>query len=600
MSEIETAILEHLRDGPASVAPLRSRYAKASIYDALRRLRSRGVVVPGDGEGVWRLVQTEPAALDPTAPDQHVWPRLPWPHLDLMPSTLHRAIAEPVLLSRLVRLAYERHHASYVLFSAQGLRGKTWLMTALAIMLGVEDPESVIVHAGTETRGSLGVRRKGNGEVAQIRAALGGPILGIDEKRRGGRDVQKVIDVLISGSRSIPLEDRTLDVWAVIMIALNCPEGVTDIQEATGLDQPMQRRCLIANLDGVQLDGTFARDGEERLERLRALGPIALPEPGGLQAEVALGERLGEILPTLLDTPERMSSVDVVLLRQQAVAATWCGLSTRDALALVLHHACLIRATTGSVHPDWEARLAEAVASPGQEPDPAPLEPPHVFEPDPYQQRIEHLDEVARAHGLGEPAELEKALAVWSAMREAGVLPPVEKVPALAETVTAVAGPALDPAGRVRVLTTVDKLGLTAADAERVLRVAAAARATLGLEPEDLGVLAGELERSGYDAVAFVEWAVAVARKLGRLEGAVDEKKRELRAWRKKTEAAATDLMTINLRIEKLAGTIKEAHGVPALQPALRRADDEIGKAVIAKILKAAEEIATGRSSDCG
>ncbi len=490
-SPIETEIVEHLRSGPAGMRPLLARRPRASVYAALARLRERGAVVPGARAGTWRLVDADepPAAAPP--PTSLGWPGLPFPHLAHMPSPAHRAVPELVLLSRLVRLSYERHHGSYVLYSARGLKGKTFTLAACALMLGLE-PESV-VHAGFETRGSLGVRRRSTGEVAGVRAALTGPLVAIDEKGRGSRQAQEAVELLLHGHRTVPLENgQRLDLAAVVMVALNSPDGAADVQAATGLDEPMQRRCHLARLDDVELDPAFAADGEERLERLRQLGPVQLPEPGDRAVEGALGEQIARALPQVLDAPERAETIDVVMLRQEAVAATWLGLTPADAVALVLHRSALLWATTNWTAPCWEQRLAAALGRDRAAEAPAAC-PVAVVTPAAddaaldFEARLAELDRVARAHGAGEPAVLDERLRLAAVVHEVGLGP--DAAPGLRALLELVRGPQGEPGERLRLLADLDDMDVAADAAARHLRAAEAARRVLGLEPEEVAAV---------------------------------------------------------------------------------------------------------------
>lgn len=591
MNPIESAILDLLGAGPRSLRPLFTRHPRASVYAALARLRARGTVVPGERAGVWQLAtddggqrsgETTRSAL-PAAPP--TWPTLPFPHLALMPSPVHRAVAELVLLSRLVRLAYERHHGSYVLFSTMGLKAKTFTLTACALMLGLE-PESVI-HAGFETRGSLGVRRRSTGEVAAIRGALCGPLVAIDEKGRGTRQAQAAIELLLHGHRSVPLEnDQRLDLAAVVMIAMNSPDGAADVQAATGLDAPMQRRCHLARLDDVELDPAFAGDGEGRLERLRQLGPIQLPEPGDRAVEPQLGECIARALPQVLDTPERAETIDVVMLRQEAVAAAWLGLAPADAVALVLHRGALLWATTGWTAPEWPARLAQALGK-GREPAGAPIVPPSVpttlaeEEAMSYEARLAELDRVARAHGMGEPSALEHALRLVAALRAAGLagLAP-EDAPGLVALVQLVGGP--QAGARLALLGAVDDLELEPEHASEVLRVLAASDAALGLGVDDMIAVAHELARAGFEPRAMARRVAAAVRRHGSLAQELRQHEVQVRVEKRRAVQAARDARTLEARVQRLSWLLSRARRA-GLGDAIDAADDLIGREVYAQ-----------------
>ncbi len=66
MTDLDRAILELLRPGPASLAPLRGQHARETLYRAARALRVRGLVTGGRGR--WTLAPAGELALAPSAP----------------------------------------------------------------------------------------------------------------------------------------------------------------------------------------------------------------------------------------------------------------------------------------------------------------------------------------------------------------------------------------------------------------------------------------------------------------------------------------------------------------------------------------------------
>lgn len=589
---LETAILDLLEAGPSSVKPLFVAHPRASVYEALRRLRGRGVVVPGGGAGVWQRASGGEAAQQQRLTSTPNWPTLPISHLDFMPSDVHRAVAILVVLSHMARPSYERHHASYVLYSHLGLRGKTWLMTAVAYMLGA-DPAVAIVHAGAETRGSLGVRRRASGEVAQVRAALATPLLGIDERGRAGdRGVQAVIDLLIHGSRTIPLEGGVLEVLAVVMLAMNCASDAFDVQQATQLDPPMQRRCHIARLDDVVLDPAFAEDGEQRLIHLRELGPVTLPTPGSMDCEDEIGRLISSALPVIVDSHERLSGIDVALLRQQAVMATWWGLPPTDAVALLLWASGTLWSTIGRTCASWEEGLASALCMtlPDDVVDDAVA--PHVVATDDlsldYSARLAELDRVAGDHGARDPELLARRLELAAAVLEAGLSArDLENLPARLGALRGSDG----EAARMAVLAAIDAAGLSPDEVRRMIARVPAGRKALGLSAEDIEVVARGVEEAGLDPTEVGGWCAWAIRELGRIDGEIVEARRELRAWRREVREAAEALLTINARIEKLSQILERVKDEPALARALRFADTERERETVAALLQVAAEI---------
>lgn len=593
--EIEKAILELLAGGPSPVRVLFGRFSRASVYAALRRLRDRGVVAPGDRAGVWRLV--EAASLSPAPPVPPVrppvnWPTLPdVPHLDVLPSVQHQALGRLVLLAATARRHFEHHHASFVLFSARGLRGKTWLGRWASLVLGGGD----VVHAVAEGGRSLAARRRGDGQVAAVRAALGRPMLMIDEWRRGSPDVRRLTTVLIHGDRYVPFEDARLDVQAVVLLALNSAAGADDVEEATGLDAPMIRRCLVVDLERVHLDVAFARDGEERLDRVRELGPVALPDVrAGVVDERSLRDRIADALDVVMDSTERMGSLDLVLLGQLAVAAVAWGLSVEDAVALVLHACCVLWATTGWTAAGWEERLAEVVGREGeaQEEHDDDHDADVVLEDDigdvhSWEARVADLDRVARAHGAGDPEALDEALGLAGAVRGVGL--GGKDVAGLRELLRIVRGRDGDAEGRLRVLVAMDECGVPPEEARRALEVVGAGREAFGLRVEDVMLMLRGVVEAGLEPGEVGAWAAWAVAELGGLDGEVELARAELRRWRREVREAADMLASANARVVKLAEVIGRARSDPALARLVAMADSERGREVVAQVLRAAE-----------
>ncbi len=598
--EIETAIMDLLAGGPSPVRVLFNRFSRASVYAALRRLRDQGVVAPGDRAGVWRLV--EAASVPPVTPARPPvnWPTLPGvPHLDVLPSREHQALGRLILLAATARRHYEHHHASFVLYSASGLRGKTWTGRWASLVLGGGD----VVHAVAEGGRSLAARRRGDGQVAAVRAALSRPMLMIDEFRRGSPEVRRLTTVLIHGDRHVPFEDARLDVQAVVLLALNSPAGADIVEEATGLDAAMIRRCLVADLERVVLDGAFARDGEERLDLVRELGPVALPDvsPGAVD-ERSLRDQIADALEVVLGSPERMASLDLVLLGQLAVAAVAWGLSPEDAVAMVVRDACVLWCTTGWTAAAWEERLAEVVgrdrvvlADQDDDATVVVMEDEVVVSDDhAWEDRVAELDRIARAHGAGDLAALDEALGLAASVQAVGL--GAEDLAGLRELLRIVRGPQGDAEGRLRVLAAVDECGLAPTEATRVLELAAAGREAFGLGAEDVIVMVRSVQEAGLEPHEVGAWAAWSLRELGRLDGEVELAQAELRWWRREVRVAAEDLATINARVAKLAEVIGRARSEPALARLVVMADSERGRDVVAQVMRAAAEVGVARA----
>jgi hypothetical protein len=363
-SDRENLILRHLREaGGGSLKPLMTPSGplpRTTLYRFADALLSQGYVVSSEADN-YAITDRGRERLDAAGalPASAAEPHLPISGLRLFPSPLHRAVGELAVLAAMARRSYERHHPSFVLIGSP-LRGKTWTMRACCALLGA-DEKHAILHAGAETRGSIGARRNAKGEMTTKRAALEGPVLGIDEWLRGSKSVQEQTALLLHGERSIAFEgDEPLEVRSVVMLAMN-PQSDGDLTARTGLDPAMIRRSFVVNLDRASLAESFADDGEERLEKIAAAGCPELPPSGDPDHGKRARTVVRRVLEETLDGPERLGLLDTHLIGQLVVAATGF-LGFDDAVALVMRDALLCYETLDWTHSSWRERLVDALA----------------------------------------------------------------------------------------------------------------------------------------------------------------------------------------------------------------------------------------------
>lgn len=568
--DAEMAIVDLLSGGPSSLRPLRSRLPRTTTYEALGRLRARGAVVPGERAGTWRLVAP---AMPPTPPPLPIaWPTLSAAeqHLAVLPSREHRALGRLILLAATARRHYEHHHASLVLYSASGLRGKTWLGRWAVLSLGGGE----VVHAVAEGGRSLGARRRGDGQVAAVRAALSSPVLMIDEWRRGSADVRRITTLLIHGDTALPLESDSLQVRAVILLAMNSSPEATTVEDATGLDAAMIRRCIAACMEFVRLDPAFARDGEERLDTVRSLGPVVLPEIRSGVDDRAVRDRIADALEVVLDSPERMGSLDLVLFGQLAVAAMAWGLSLEDAVVMVVHDAATLWSTTNWTTPGWEAALREVMlpAEVG-----SAVEEPVIAVNDldyDYEARLVEVDRAVRDAGV-DLDDLPGVLRDGAALRTLGL--GADDVDGLQAILGLVDGP------RLELLGLIGELRLDASEAQAALQGLVAAGKLLALDAEQVEALARELARVG-EPEALAAWVAAVVRRHGSLRRMLRSAERLVAARRHEAEKVARDLSLLSERVRRLDQVLKRerrrGHGW-----AVDQADDELGNEIVKRIV---------------
>ncbi len=627
-------LLRHLVAGPASLRPLLGAHKRWSVYRALEAARADGLIGPGPERGTWQLTpegQRRAQGPDPApAPAVTVWPDLPCSaHLEVLPSPEHRALGRLIVLARTARQHYEHHHASFLLFSASGLRAKTWTGHWACHVLGA-DPRQACVHAVAESGRSLGARRTATGEIAAVRQALGGSVLLIDEWRRGSSEVRRLTTVLIHGDTSVPVENESLSVRAVVVLAMNSPASAASPEAATGLDAAMIRRCLVVDLECVQLDPTFARDGEERLDRVRALGPLQVPAIAlDASEERALRDRIADLLPSVLDSPERGGALDVVLLGQLAAAARAWRLSHEDAVTLVLHDAGVLWSTTSWTASGWEARLLAAVGRPGVStvvPVEAPAVPVAAASEDvgelDWWGRVDALDRVAREHGLDEPEGLRGALDVAAAadgapaddVRRAMDLwrglegLPWRTAPDGAARITRCMLRLDGPGGgraetRRRVLSRLDGVGLdlvgvaelaleaqalgwgSPGDAAVDLRRLARVEDELGVHGQQLEQVVAELRRLGGDPAAVARSVLALVRGARTARLALQELEARVAARERRLATVQGWVQEAERRVARLKTVLAQAEDVPELAALMVVADARAARAAFSRVV---------------
>lgn len=298
----------------------------------------------------------------------------------------------------------------------------------------------------------------------------------------------------------------------------------------------------------------------------------------------------------VLDSQERIGQLDLVLLGQLAVSAVAWGLPLEDAVALVVHDCCVLWTTTGWTKAGWEAGLVEAL---GRGAVPVIVENVAVPVVDEvsveldYGARVAQLDEVARAHGAGDPEVLERRLQLAEAVREAGIRQ--KDVEGLRHLLGIVRGAGAEGEERLRVLADMDAGSVGAAEVRRAISVVAGGRA-LGLDGADVVRVMQGIEDAGLEPAAVGAWAVQVMADLGAIDQQVAFAQAELRRWTERVLERATDLATANARIEKLSEIIQRAKAEPALGAAYRLAESEREREVVAQIFREAAEIARAQT----
>lgn len=589
MTDLESAILNHLGPGPNDMTGLVAVHPRGSVYRTLRRLVGRGLVTQA-GPSAWALTPGGKAAMDPVPPPVASTPPpcLPLPHLDLAPVPIYRAMLELVMLAVASRSYAMRpgHHPSFVVVGPR-LRWKTWLARAACCMTGV-DARTAVIPLMNESGRSLTSRRNARGDRVTLRSALDQAVVGLDEWTRATPEVRRLAQVYLHGLIDVPDEDEVLHVKSTAIVLMNPVEGATDLSARTLLDDALIRRSVLLDVAGVVIPAEVLAEGEALIEKMTALGPVEIPPVPDPSWEPR--DEVREALTVALDSADRMALIDVTMIAQLVTSATrW--LPQADSLRLVLTNYMMVIATLGWTKSDWRERIEDALGEEAVENEPVVAQelPPEDLGIYDYEAKLMALERIARAHGAGEPEVLEQRLALAGAVHAAGL--DQAHLPGLVELLRIVRGTDRRPTDRLRVLSALDDLGVDPREALGVLALVASGR-ELALNAVDLLLVVHGIHDAGLDPADVGPWLADVMHEHDRLDGEVLKAQSELREWRRKVRQAAEDLATLNARIKKLARILERASREPGLAKALRMADSEVGRDVLEAAMKAAGEIA--------
>ena len=407
MDAREIEILRYLEGGPALVQPVLNQIPRSSAYRLLRRLQQDRLVaregrryrlLPAGRDALAALDVPPIQAIPAPSLDRYI------PHLRHAPTAFHRAVLELVacaIVARQHRLRVS-HHPAFVVFGPK-LRWKTWLARAACLIAGI-DPACSVIYLGVESGRSMLSRKGAKGQRLSLRAALDQPVVGLDEWLRAKPEVRRLAQVYLHGEITVPDENEVLTIRPVAIMTLNPRDGKHALDERLGLDEPMLRRSILADVSEVEIPPDLLTEGDALLDRIRAQDPAEFPPPRRSDWEPR--EEVKRRLLDALDAPERLAGIDVTMVAMLATAAT-AWLEPEVALHLVLSDYLTVVEQLGWTKSNWRSEMEVPLDQKTDETD-APLSVP---EPNPldYDQKLHALAEVCSRLSIA-PAQAEERL----------------------------------------------------------------------------------------------------------------------------------------------------------------------------------------------
>jgi hypothetical protein len=355
-------ILESCAGGFRPLKPLSKQIPSGSLYRRAKRLVALGWLRKENN-----LYQTGEAGLRQLAETQSgrrfdALTKI-YPPLALVPTPVHRALAELIIAGAVARKHAARpdRHPVFVAFGGT-LHWKTSLGTFVCHALGL-DPALHIVDCGAETGKSLTVRRTGRGEAAFKRELLAAPFVVLDEFSTADTAVRATLGVFLSGRLVVPFENEQLRVCPVPLLTLN-PRQKSTLEQQIGLSAPQIRRAILANLDAVPMPD-LAVMGEQALEAARTHSSLVLATPA-VDCRV-FHERIVELTRAIL-AAEAYSRIDVEIVTNLATGMTTFISDPTEAIAQVAYNLAILAETVSWTRPGWIEAVAGFSVTPGKTP----------------------------------------------------------------------------------------------------------------------------------------------------------------------------------------------------------------------------------------
>jgi len=366
LDAVHLSILEHCRNGPASLRALEGRAAPHTpLYRHAGELRQSGLL-KSPKKGLWQTTEAGVRTLEESKAGILENPMdKRYPPLRLLPMPL-QAFARLMMLADIARRhrLRENHHVFGLLFG-DTMTLKTTVGQFLAYAFG-EDPTRAIVLTPTESGRSVGVRKTYAGRTASIRAALSWRFVCFDEFHKASPATKRTIIPYLMGQLRVPLENDVLEVKPVALVITNPFPGKT-LREWTGFGSAELRRGMPCRVTATDIPEDARLRGEEIVEAARKAGPITLPKPTGVRFRP-------EDAAALLRSSLTMDARVIVDFETVSMLAEAMSGITDDCLPFVVRDILTCYETVGLVDPAWRARLSGAAI-------PATISMPQIQKP---------------------------------------------------------------------------------------------------------------------------------------------------------------------------------------------------------------------------
>lgn len=330
MKPVYRAILELCLDDFRSVRPLRDRIPQSTVYRGVLRLmkvnwlQKEGALYKTTEAGRRQLSDGQERLWDGVA--------LHYPPLRLIPTAVHRALAELILAAIVMRQHGTRpdRHPFFVCVGGT-LKWKSTLALFLCAALHL-DPSRFLVDCGCESGKSLAIRRSGTGTLVFKRELLDGVFIALDEFLTADAGVRATLRLFLSGQLVMAFENESVRIQPVPLLILN-PRDKPTLEGRLGLSAPQIRRAIVANLDVVSMPD-LAVTGEEALTAARAHAPLILTAPA---IDCRLYHRQIVALTRAILLPEAEERIDVHIVETLCSGMTSFIPEANDAIAHVGH-----------------------------------------------------------------------------------------------------------------------------------------------------------------------------------------------------------------------------------------------------------------------
>lgn len=333
----------------------RLKRPKTTIYRGLKQLRDAGLL-----ERCGKGFRTTPAGqshLRKSTLPAGVCTQLeePWPWLEWIPVSFHRAFVECFLFAVIARRAEigDDHYPSFIA-SGPTQRAKSTTALMICYLAGADVKKAQQLMPAVRKRGLL-TRLNSKGEKAYECEALKESVVWLEEASLGDPTTKRDLVTMIHGSRRIRIENQDIDAMATLLLELNPKEDGRNLEERLGFAAPQIRRCIVLELTDVPISRSQITLFREGLKKIRKMGPAWLPDPPSEALDPGLELLVQDAFNECIN-PEGMNYVDIGRVFA-LIGGARAVLTPPSAVKRVLRNYFLLGETTGLVHGDWQVRL---------------------------------------------------------------------------------------------------------------------------------------------------------------------------------------------------------------------------------------------------